>query len=153
MNNHLLIKTQNNWADEIDTEGFAIFTKEAYFSHLKQAEDAFAGDQEITIYVGTNEDIQFPDYKDYVAQIEVQEVNFTEVLILCKAFGIKVNSDHTKPFSHYGLMTLVSSQELEDYIAENDDEEYEEEEDSGPFGWGDRDEECGCDWGGCRCGN
>lgn len=148
MSTHLLIKTKNNWADEIDTEGFAIFTKEAYFAHLKQAEDAFAGDQEITIYVGTNEDIQFPDYKDYVDQIEVQELNFTEVLILCKAFGLKVIDNHKGNFSSYGLLTLLSSQELEDYISENEEDD---EDDRGYWGHDSDDEECGCDWGGCRC--
>ena len=130
---HLLVKTSNNWADEIDTEGFAIFTKEAYFSHLKQAEDAFAGDQEIELYIGTNEEINFPDYKDYVKQIEVQELNFTEVLIICKAFGIKVNDNHLKGFSQYGLLTLLSSGELQNYIDEDDEPQFS--------GWGDNNDD------------
>lgn len=131
----LLVKTVKNWADEMDLAGFAIFTEPEWKEHLKQSKKMFSMIKEdYRMGIGSNQDMYFDGFKDYKKQIQTSPVTPAEAKKLCKTFKIKVNGKDHKPtweFSQFGVLTLLTPDEISDtihqesgYPEEGSDESY-----------------------------
>lgn len=83
MNKKPLIKWSDNWADEMDLNGFHIMSEKAWSAFLKLLDDA------IEIYtkhssnlfqcfdfgVGTNEEITYKSKEDFLNSFEIEEID------------------------------------------------------------------------------
>lgn len=81
----LLVKFSDNWADEIDLEGFRVVTREAYDAYvtkrLKQYPNGFCR------YFGTNEENEYASFQDYLDQtVTCEEITEEEAKVLEKFF-------------------------------------------------------------------
>lgn len=105
---YILVTTRNNWADEIDTQGFAVFMPEAWDEHLAKAEKAFEQRGSIELYIGTNEEIPLEDFNDYKDQMVVKSIDELQWQTLKDLFKIKINKSFDCE-SAFGLITLLHS--------------------------------------------
>ena len=72
---NVLVKTNYNWADEIDFPGWEIFEKEEFENIKKQIKEYWDnGGKKFNICVGTNEEIDFRNYDDCVGKYAVRSV-------------------------------------------------------------------------------
>ena len=107
-----LVKFADNWADEMDVEGFAIFGTKDFMGFIKLVEDVadkISEDRPFTWYIGTNEWLDWYDGKQF------KEAFNCEVISDEQAEAIK-NLVIGKDFSHYGLFpcTYVMNDFMED---------------------------------------
>jgi len=80
----VLVKWSDNWADEMDVEGFVILEKEEWESTKKRI---LSIKEEFTMYIGTNEEIEYANGKDFLTNIEVKSLSPDEEKIINKFFG------------------------------------------------------------------
>lgn len=85
---HLLIKTQYNWADEIDFPGWTIMTEEEFEDGKKQIKEYLKNVGSFEIWVGTNEEIGFSSYEDIFGRnMKVLELSETDKEVIERLFG------------------------------------------------------------------
>lgn len=91
----LLIKWSDNWADEMDLEGFHIMSEKAWTAFLKLLDDT------IEIYtkhndnlfqcfdfcVGTNEQITYKSKEDFLKSFEIEEIDANTEEVIKDNFG------------------------------------------------------------------
>jgi len=82
----LLVKYDSNWADEMDIEGFKVFTDEQWEDHQKAFQKRFKEDKVYTYYVGTNEEIEYSSFKEFMRDFKVSEITDEEAAVLEKLF-------------------------------------------------------------------
>lgn len=82
----VLIKHKDNWADEIDLEGFSIMESDAW---NKRKEDISNMTKPFTVYVGTNEEIDYKNGNAFLRTLTVKEITDTEFNFLKTNFGIE----------------------------------------------------------------
>ena len=81
----VLIKWSDNWADEMDIEGFVIDDKdkaEKWFNNMKSITRHF------DICIGTNEEIDYHDGEQFVETISIIDMTEEDEKSLRKLFGI-----------------------------------------------------------------
>lgn len=108
----VLVTWKANWADEMDIEGFKIYTEadwESYKSELKTMTKKF------TIGVGTNEEIDYDHGHELLNQLTVKKLNDDDAKFIKKTFG-----------DEFGFTQFTEAYQEED---EDFDPEYEEDED------------------------
>lgn len=91
MSKYLLIETTYNWADEMDCPSFALMKKKEY-NKIKSDIHDFYKDypyEEVTVSVGTNEEIEFFSYEDIFGDwsVDITELNQKEYEFLVDTFG------------------------------------------------------------------
>lgn len=82
----VLIKHKDNWADEIDLEGFSIMDSEAW---NKKKEEISKIAKSFTVYVGTNEEIDYNNGNEFLKTLTVNEISDSEFEFLKKNFGVE----------------------------------------------------------------
>lgn len=117
---YYLYRFSDNWADEMDLEGFAIMTE-------KQKDIALAAIKRQykkggTICFGTNEDNDYDSLEDVLACISFEEISFQEYNSILKVFG-------SSTFGELGPLNILGEDEDEDEEWD-EDEDYESEYDS-----------------------
>lgn len=85
--NLILVKQNENWADEMDLEGFFITTQEDFNGHLSEAKKAIP----FTICIGTNEEVEYTRFADYANSFKVESITEDEYQTLKKLFGTEIN--------------------------------------------------------------
>ena len=103
MENPVLIKWQGNWADEMDVCGFVVMPKQeadSYKQYLESRED------EITLSVGSNEDIEYPNGKKLLKELKFSNLTNDEFEVFKKHF----NGSDT--FVYYGIPYFADVQAL-----------------------------------------
>lgn len=110
----LLVKWSGNWADEIDVTSQCVM-KESEWTSMKKDFNKF-GDNELSIYIGTNENIDTTgrEYIDACSIIEIPDASTREFLI-----------EHVSAPNCHWSPTYVWNRLLED-VGEIDDEDYED---------------------------
>ena len=85
----ILVKTEYNWADEIDFPGWEILDKEEFEADKKIVKEFFEkpGENGFEICVGTNEEIQFNCYDDVFGWIEKKEVSDADAEVIIRVIG------------------------------------------------------------------
>lgn len=119
----LLVKTENNWADGMGLSGFVLFTPEKWQEHQVNAQKMFYKRNELTMCVGTNEEIYFKSLGDYNQQISVKKISSAQAQIYCQHFELEINDVGGKPnanYSTYGQCTLFDDDSFDYYL--NSDE-------------------------------
>jgi hypothetical protein len=79
-----LVTFHDNWADEMDIEGYRIFSEDDWKNYRKYAKKEFEENGEYTYYVGTNEDINYNSYEDFMGNFEVKTISKEQVDVLEK---------------------------------------------------------------------
>ena len=74
MDKYLLIKYNDNWADEFDVDLLWVTTEEE-FEQWKNELSTKDIDNSVEIYFGTNEFISFSSYEEIIEGIEVSEIS------------------------------------------------------------------------------
>jgi len=83
---HVLLKFADNWADEMDVEGFLVVT-EAHWAERQAAIQAQTS--ELSLSIGTNEALEWADGEELLACIEVRELSEAETQVLASTFGLQ----------------------------------------------------------------
>jgi hypothetical protein len=118
-NKVFLIKTDTNWADEIDMEGFILCTEDAW-SKYKEEVTEYNG--YIELYFGTNEYNVYSNGKEYLSDVFCQplEVDTSAVDVLKKLLNLNYISknlitdlEEQKRFT-FGQHCLLSQHDLEE---------------------------------------
>lgn len=78
----LLIIGRNNWADEIDLAFFIVLDSDEWEELKKNTQKSFKQNGSITIYIGTNEEIEFDSYDQWLRQFKVKEISEDEAKFL-----------------------------------------------------------------------
>lgn len=141
MDKILLVLCNSNYADEFDTQGFALFRDDVWKAYLKEVKTKiFAVERDESddegphvACIGTNEQIGFCDYESYKDCFKTKTVTPEEAKRLGSLFGIKVNKN-IEETSMYGMFLMLNPDEVEEEETdeetdEDDDTEYEEDED------------------------
>lgn len=116
MNKKLLIKWSDNWADEMDLNGFHIMSEKAWLEFLKLLDNAIEiyakhSDDLFKVFnfcVGTNEEITYKSKEDFLNSFEIDEIDENAEQVI---------KDNFKPLP-YGFFPLeqlfeMISEELE----------------------------------------
>lgn len=82
--NYVLVKWADNWADEMDLEGFRIFA-ESDWAEFKTKLSAYT--DEFTICVGTNEDIDYSNGTDLLKKMKVHKLSESDYATISRIFG------------------------------------------------------------------
>lgn len=84
-----LVRWKSNWADEIDFDGVVIFKEkdkkrfDEEVKILKKLEKEY-GDSDLSVCVGSNEDIEYSDSNEMLKEITFKEINEDEAKMLKK---------------------------------------------------------------------
>jgi hypothetical protein len=113
---YYLYKFEDNWADEADFSGFAIFTEEEKRKHEIGIKRAFKNGGSICF--GTNEDNEYDSYEDVESTFEFEEITKQEYFTIKRLFG--------ETFGHLG--PLDESGNYEDSDEDDEDDEDDEED-------------------------
>lgn len=80
----VIVKWESNYADEMDISGFVLMDKadaNIWKKKIKTIEDQF------TIYVGTNEDIEYGSGEELLSEIKIQNISDAEYEAIINAVG------------------------------------------------------------------
>lgn len=81
----LLITGTPNWADEITFQFFCLMP-ESHWEKIKKTVEKEFKENPITIYVGTNQEIEVDNYKEWLRNIKVREISPEESAVLANLF-------------------------------------------------------------------
>lgn len=73
-----LVITDTNWADEMDVWGFEVITDQTFALYTRIIEQAFKYENEIVIYIGTNEEIEI-NAKNYLSHFKIKDITEDQV--------------------------------------------------------------------------
>lgn len=82
----ILARWKDNWADEMDLEGFKVFSKSGWEKYFNQM---MALKTELDFVVGSNEIITYEDGEDVLSNITYQEIDELEANNLKRIFKNK----------------------------------------------------------------
>lgn len=82
--NYVLVKWSDNWADEMDLDGFCIYTESAWKDFRTKLS---AYKDEFSICVGTNEDIDYSNGKDLLKKMNVHKLSESDYATISRIFG------------------------------------------------------------------
>lgn len=99
----VLIKYKDNWADEMDLEGFSIMDLDAW---TKRKESISNITESFTICVGTNEDIEYRNGNAFLRRLVVKEITDDEANVIIKYLG--------DSFGHCPIDNVCEEEEDED---------------------------------------
>ena len=81
-----LVKYNSNWADEMDIEGFKLFTDKRWKEYQKRFEEYFVENIFYNFYIGTNEEIEYESFVKFMKDFEVIEITDKEAKTIKKFF-------------------------------------------------------------------
>jgi hypothetical protein len=114
MSKYLYIKFRANWADEMNVFGFAVMLKSEWHKENDYAREYFNEIPSFEISVGSNQEIEFKGYDEWVSCFEAKEISDITASEL-----ISINNGSSNSCS-FGKFPTVSEygQDL-DYFREN----------------------------------
>lgn len=114
---YYLYTFEDNWADEMDVQGFAVLTEDEKDMAIAQIKRQYKNGG--TICFGTNEDNEYDDLDDVMDCVEFEEISQSEYSTLKKLFG--------ESFGELGPLDIYSlGEDSEDFDDEEDeDDDYE----------------------------
>lgn len=89
MEQYVLVKHQDNYADAFDINTVFVFKYDEFNKHLKRIEETF---ENIDIYFGTNEWLTYESFEDFMDTLNIKYISDKEYhefrsLMNCSAFG------------------------------------------------------------------
>lgn len=82
-----LVKWADNWADEMDLDGFKLMTNEEYDAYIAGWKKAFEYKGSYTMCVGTNEDIEYDSFEQFESTLEVNALENGEYRTIIEHLG------------------------------------------------------------------
>ena len=82
-----LISFNDNWGDEMDVCGWGIYTEEEKNEYLESVSNYFKENGYCSIYVGSNQEIEYEDEKEFLNTLEIKEITDEEEKTIKKIFG------------------------------------------------------------------
>lgn len=73
-----LVKWSDNWADEMDLDGFKVFTNEEFEAYIQGWKKAFEYRGSYTMCVGTNEEIEYESFEEFERTLDVSALDHGE---------------------------------------------------------------------------
>lgn len=116
----VLVKWSDNWADEMDVEGFAIMDGSEWKEFQETARRV---NSPISISVGTNEEVEYPNGTALLENIKAKKITTDEAKTIIKFFGECGGHDNFR----YCLEDALEDEEQyeeEGYYEEEDDEDF-----------------------------
>lgn len=80
-----LVKYDSNWADEMDIDGFKVLTNEQWEKYQQDFKKHFK-EECYSYYVGTNEEIEYSDFDEFISDFKASEITNEEAAVLEKLF-------------------------------------------------------------------
>ena len=118
----VLVKWSDNWADEMDVEGFVIMDNSEWKEFQETAKKV---NSPISICVGTNEEIEYPNGDALLENITTKKLTSDEAKTITKFFGEYGGHDNFR----YCLEDALE----DEYEVETEEGYYEDEEDEEDF--------------------
>lgn len=112
MTTHKLVKWNDNWADEMDLNGFKLMSNEEYDTYIGGWKKAFEYKGSYTMCVGTNEDIEYESFEELVRTFDVSALTNGEYKTIEDHFGIE-----------YGFFPDVPDEDMLETFGGRDDED------------------------------
>lgn len=96
MEQYVLVKHQDDYADEFDVDTVFVFKYDEFNEHLKRIEESFKEVSYKEIYFGTNECLLYEDFEDFMDTLNIKYISDKEyhefkALMNCSAFGSITN--------------------------------------------------------------
>jgi deoxyribodipyrimidine photolyase len=118
----LLVKCEDNWADEFDLQGFAIYTDAAWKEYLQLVEKkifykARSMDDEYGAHVaevGTNQSRPYENFKSFKKVFTTKTITEEEAKGLCSLFKLKIVTKAMDVPVSYGMFMYLSPSYEED---------------------------------------
>lgn len=89
---YVLVQTHDNWADEMDIYGYRIISRAAYDQRLIELQEEFEeADGTYMWYIGTNEDIEYSNFDNFLETLTVTELTKKEAQNLVQVLGSNSN--------------------------------------------------------------
>lgn len=89
---HVLVQTNDNWADEMDIYGYRILTINQYHQRLVALQSEFEeNDGSYVWYIGTNEEIEYDCFDNFLETLTVTELTTLEAKSLKDILGSSSN--------------------------------------------------------------
>ena len=89
---YVLVQTNDNWADEMDIYGYRILTIKQYENRLKELQEEFEeSDGTYMWYIGTNEEIEYDNFDNFLESLTVTELTTSEAKSLKAMLGSDYN--------------------------------------------------------------
>lgn len=121
------VKVSANWADEMDVYGCCIISNEEFEKVKAEVERYFKKQDELTVGIGSNEELTFDSADEVMSCYEVKEISDEEERVLT-SLGL----------DNFGELIVFSPYFDFDY-----DDDEDEEEDMEDYAFSDYDCECG----------
>jgi hypothetical protein len=83
---YLLVKYSDNWADEIDVEGFHLFTAQEWEAYQAAIKEFFNSNDELCFGIGTNEEIEYSDAEEYLDTLRANYISEQQYNVLKDLF-------------------------------------------------------------------
>jgi hypothetical protein len=90
----VMVVFSGNWADEMDVEGYETFDS---IEEWNEVVEGIPDDEPLTSYIGSNQEMEWDDKKEYLKDIKVFEITDEEYKFLKKTLG-----------KHYGKFVCPS---------------------------------------------
>lgn len=117
---YYLVKYSDNWADEMDIEGFAVFTQKEFcdFSNaIEEIMNLIKNGKTYTYWFGTNEGVEYDHVNYFLKSFEIKTIDALSYSLIS---GNICNNDHV-----YGFFPF---DDMLDFIVDHLDVGEEEEE-------------------------
>ena len=89
---YVLVQTHDNWADEMDIYGYRIISRAAYDQRLIELQEEFEeADGTYMWYIGTNEEIEYSNFDNFLETLTVTELTKKEAQNLVQVLGSNSN--------------------------------------------------------------
>jgi hypothetical protein len=86
-NQLFLITWSDNWADEMDLDGFRVMTRGQWKKCKDDAQLCFEHEGTQTLYFGTNEQIEYDSYDTYIDNFKTHAITPAQAEYFKKIFG------------------------------------------------------------------
>ena len=83
-----LVKYDDNWADEMDLNGFKIMNDQDYEVWWEDIKESFKANPNQIWYCGSNEEVEFEGLEDFTRHITVDNIYTEQAIFLQDAFTL-----------------------------------------------------------------
>ena len=89
---YVLVQTHDNWADEMDIYGYHILPRSEYDERIVELQEEFKeSDGTYLWYIGTNEEIEYSNFDNFLETLTVTELTKAEAQNLIQVLGSSYN--------------------------------------------------------------
>jgi len=110
----LLLKFEDNWADEMDVYSYALVQddiKEMWDKIESYSYDDKCNTDEVTIVIGSNEEIEYENVADLLSNITVTEITDEQAQAIESTLGAEWGSPDIESILYYSVLEALEAQD------------------------------------------